>query len=249
MSILIYDDSFEGLLTSIYDAFYSKHEIDGIYGLSQYNAPLLLGEIKNIETDLNKFEKVRNSIINKIDLLCLQKIYMVYLSNVEDKGMVIFKYLKIAFKYKKNIHAFLHIDIVRQIDEIKKRVSFEAHKFKGFVRFKSINNNFLYCSIEPDNNILELIGDHFMKRFSNEYCINHDISRNKALVYDTNSYESIELSKDNYQKLIEHNDKYSSLWKAYFNSTTIQERKNLRLQKRMMPKRYWKHIFEVSSPI
>lgn len=246
MSILIYDDSFEGLLTSIYDAFYSKHEIDGIYGLSQYNAPLLLGEIKNIETDLNKFGKVRNSIINKIDLLCFQKIYMVYLSNVEDKGMVIFKYLKIAFKYKKNIHAFLHIDIVRQIDEIKKRVSFEAHKFKGFVRFKSIDNNFLYCSIEPDNNILELIGDHFMKRFSNEYWIIHDISRNKAIIYDTNKYEMIELFKDDCKKLLEHNDEYSSLWRCYFKSTTIEERKNLRLQRQMMPKRYWKHIFETS---
>lgn len=246
MSILIYDDSFEGLLTSIYDAFYSKHEIDGIYGLSQYNAPLLLGEIKNIETDLNKFEKVRNSIINKIDLLCLQKIYMVYLSNVEDKGMVIFKYLKIAFKYKKNIHAFLHIDIVRQIDEIKKRVSFEAHKFKGFVRFKSIDNNFLYCSIEPDNNILELIGDHFMKRFSNEYWIIHDISRNKAIIYDNNTYEIIELLQDDCKKLLDHKDEYSSLWKCYFKFTTIEERKNLRLQRQMMPKRYWKHIFETS---
>ena len=246
MSILIYDDSFEGLLTSIYDAFYSKHQIDGIYGLSQYNAPLLLGEIKNIETDLNKFEKVRNSIINKIDLLCLQKIYMVYLSNVEDKGMVIFKYLKIAFKYKKNIHAFLHIDIVRQIDEIKKRVSFEAHKFKGFVRFKSIDNNFLYCSIEPDNNILELIGDHFMKRFSNEYWIIHDISRNKAIIYDTNKYEIIELLQDDCKNLLDHKDEYSSLWKCYFKFTTIEERKNLRLQRQMMPKRYWKHIFETS---
>lgn len=246
MSILIYDDSFEGLLTSMYDAFYSKHQIDGIYGLSQYNAPLLLGEIKNIETDLNKFEKVRNSIINKIDLLCLQKIYMVYLSNVEDKGMVIFKYLKSAFKYKKNIHAFLHIDIVRQIDEIKKRVSFEAHKFKGFVRFKSIDNNFLYCSIEPDNNILELIGDHFMKRFSNEYWIIHDISRNKAIIYDTNKYEIIELLQDDCKKLLDHKDEYSSLWKCYFKFTTIEERKNLRLQRQMMPKRYWKHIFETS---
>lgn len=246
MSILIYDDSFEGLLTSIYDAFYSKHQIDGIYGLSQYNAPLLLGEIKNIETDLNKFEKVRNSIINKIDLLCLQKIYMVYLSNVEDKGMVIFKYLKSAFKYKKNIHAFLHIDIVRQIDEIKKRVSFEAHKFKGFVRFKSIDNNFLYCSIEPDNNILELIGDHFMKRFSNEYWIIHDISRNKAIIYDTNKYEIIELLQDDCKNLLDHKDEYSSLWKCYFKFTTIEERKNLRLQRQMMPKRYWKHIFETS---
>lgn len=205
-----------------------------------------LEKLKNIETDLNKFEKVRNSIINKIDLLCLQKIYMVYLSNVEDKGMVIFKYLKSAFKYKKNIHAFLHIDIVRQIDEIKKRVSFEAHKFKGFVRFKSIDNNFLYCSIEPDNNILELIGDHFMKRFSNEYWIIHDISRNKAIIYDTNKYEIIELLQDDCKNLLDHKDEYSSLWKCYFKFTTIEERKNLRLQRQMMPKRYWKHIFETS---
>ncbi|MEO2605184.1 TIGR03915 family putative DNA repair protein, partial [Clostridium butyricum] len=161
-------------------------------------------------------------------------------------GMVIFKYLKSAFKYKKNIHAFLHIDIVRQIDEIKKRVSFEAHKFKGFVRFKSIDNNFLYCSIEPDNNILELIGDHFMKRFSNEYWIIHDIYRNKAIIYDTNKYEIIELLQDDCKNLLDHKDEYSSLWKCYFKFTTIEERKNLRLQRQMMPKRYWKHIFETS---
>ncbi|ETI99568.1 MAG: hypothetical protein Q611_LSC00264G0001, partial [Leuconostoc sp. DORA_2] len=41
-------------------------------------------------------------------------------------------------------------------------------------------------------------------------------------------------------------DEYSSLWKCYFKSTTIEERKNLRLQRQMMPKRYWKHIFETS---
>ena len=31
MEILLYDDSFEGLLCAIYYAFYSKSKIDGIY--------------------------------------------------------------------------------------------------------------------------------------------------------------------------------------------------------------------------
>ncbi len=247
MSILLYDDSFEGLLTSIYDSFYSKTSIEGIYGKSDFNAPLLLGELVDIKTDMDKFQKVRNAIINKIDFLCLQKIYMVYLSSNHHKGMIIFNYLKIAFKLKKDVHSFLHIDVIRQIDQIKKQVSFEAHRFEGFIRFKSIDDLFLYSTIEPDNDILELIGNHFMKRFSNEYWIIHDISRNKALVYDSNSYEIIELSKEDCEKLIEHNDEYSALWKAYFKSTTIEERKNLSLQKRMMPKRYWKHIFETEN--
>ena len=247
MSILLYDDSFEGLLTSIYDAFYSKTQIEGIYGKFDFNSPLLLGEIIEVSTDINKFKKVRSAIINKIDSLCLKKIYMVYLSNLDDKGTIIFKYLKVAFKLKGDVHSFLHIDIIHQIDKIKKQVSLEAHRFKGFIRFKSIDDTFLYSSIEPDNDILELIGNHFMKRFSNEYWIIHDISRNKALIYDTNNYEIIELLEADCKKLIELNDEYSSLWKTYFKSTTIEERKNLRLQKRMMPKRYWKHIFETKN--
>ena len=245
MSILLYDDSFEGLLTSIYDAFYSKTQIEGIYGKFDFNSPLLLGEIIEVSTDINKFKKVRSAIINKIDFLCLKKIYMVYLSHAENKGMIIFNYLKTAFKLKKDVHNFIHIDIIRQVDLIKRQVSLEAHRFEGFIRFKSIDDTFLYSTIEPDNDILELIGNHFMKRFPNEYWIIHDVSRNKALVYNNNNYEIIELLQEHCKKLIEHNDEYSSLWKAYFKSTTIEERKNLRLQKRMMPKRYWKHIFEI----
>ena len=245
MSILLYDDSFEGLLTSIYHAFYSKDKIEGIYGTYEFNAPLLLDEIINIKAESDKFKKVRDAIINKIDMLCLKKIYMVYLSSTKDKGFIIFKYLKIAFKLKKDTHSFLHIDIISKIDEINKRVSLELLRFEGFVRFKSIDNKFLYSSIEPDNDIVELLANHFIKRFSNECFIIHDISRNKALVYDTSSFEIVELPKDECKKLIEHNDEYSQLWKAYFESTTIEERKNLRLQSHMMPKRYWKNIVEV----
>ena len=146
-------------------------------------------------------KKLETAIINKIDFLALKKIYMVYLSNHEDKAMVIFKYLKIAFKLGHDVHSFLNIDVIRLVDNINRRVSMECHRFEGFIRFNYIDEKFLYSSIEPDNDILELLGDHFKNRFSREYFIIHDISREKALIYNGISYEIIVMDKDTYEKL------------------------------------------------
>ncbi|OCA96930.1 TIGR03915 family putative DNA repair protein [Clostridium beijerinckii] len=245
MKIYLYDDTFEGLLTSIYDAFYSNGSPPtSIYGKSQTNTPLLLGDIVEISTDINKFKKVKNAIINKINFLSLKKIYFAFLSNYENKGIIIFNYLKIAFKLGPDVHDFLNIDVIRLIDNITKKVLNECHRFEGFIRFNQIEEKLLYSSIEPDNDILELIGDHFKNRFPREYFIIHDISRQKALIYNTNFYEIIDMDMETYEKLKFHNDEYTDLWKTYFKATTIEERKNLKLQCRMMPKRYWKHILE-----
>ncbi|MFL0166932.1 TIGR03915 family putative DNA repair protein [Candidatus Clostridium helianthi] len=245
MKIYLYDDTFEGLLTSIYDAFYSNGSPPtSIYGKSQTNTPLLLGNIVEISTDINKFKKVKNAIINKINFLSLKKIYFAFLSNYEDKGIIIFNYLKIAFKLGPDVHDFLNLDVIRLVDNITKKVLNECHRFEGFIRFNQIEEKLLYSSIEPDNDILELIGDHFKNRFPREYFIIHDISRQKALIYNTNFYEIIDMDMETYEKLKFHNDEYTNLWKTYFKSTTIEERKNLKLQCRMMPKRYWKHILE-----
>ncbi|AJH01489.1 hypothetical protein CBE01nite_40900 [Clostridium beijerinckii] len=245
MKIYLYDDTFEGLLTSIYDAFYSNGSPPtSIYGKSQTNTPLLLGNIVEISTDINKFKKVKDAIINKINFLSLKKIYFAFLSNYEDKGIIIFNYLKVAFKLGPDVHDFLNVDVIRLVDNITKKVLNECHRFEGFIRFNQIEEKLLYSSIEPDNDILELIGDHFKNRFPREYFIIHDISRQKALIYNTNFYEIIDMDMETYEKLKFHNDEYTDLWKTYFKATTIEERKNLKLQCRMMPKRYWKHILE-----
>lgn len=165
MDVLLYDGTFEGFLTCIYDAFYSKSTPNGIYSKNEFSTPLLLGNIIEVDSDETKFKKVRDAIKNKIDSLCLKKIYIVYLSNYVDKGILILNYLKKAFKIGSDIHLFLNIDCVRQIDEISRRVTSESHLFKGFVRFNYINNKFLYSAIGPDNDILELIAEHFKKDF------------------------------------------------------------------------------------
>jgi probable DNA metabolism protein len=241
----VYEDSFEGFLTAIYYAFYSKTSIESISTEEELEINLL-SEIKYIDTDLNKYNKVKDSIVIKIDPLALNKIYKLYLSNYKNKGTLCYKYLKIAFKLGSDVHKYLHLDEVKEIDTIERRVSLEAHRFNGFVRFISVNNNFLYSSIEPDNNILEIISPHFQNRFSNEYWIIHDVKRGIASIYDKISWEIREMDLEVYNNLKDYNDDFQSLWKGYFKSTTIEERINPKLQKRMMPKRYWNNLTEIN---
>ena len=243
MIIYFYDGTFEGLLTSIYDGFYATNPPDIISIKNIYEVDLL-SEVINIETDTIKYKKVENSIVTNLNSLCLKKLYSVFLSNKENKEMICFNYLKLAFKIGPNIHKYLHNDLVKSIDSISKSVSFESHRLKGLIRFSYINDEFLYSSIEPDNNILEFISPHFQKRFTNEYWIIHDIKRGVASIYNKISWEIVEIDIEAYKELKNYTDEFHELWRSYFKSTTITERINLRHQKGQMPKRYWKHLTE-----
>ncbi|WP_066892176.1 TIGR03915 family putative DNA repair protein [Clostridium nigeriense] len=240
---LIYEDSFEGFLSAIHYAFYSKEELTYI-GTDTSTPVDMLTRIVYIDTDLVKYNKVKDAIVCKIDPYALNKIYTLYLSNYKNKGLLCFKYLKIAFKIGSDIHKYLHLHEVRELDLVERRVKLEAHRFTGFVRFSLINNKFLYSSIEPDNNILELISPHFQNRFKNEYWIIHDIKRNLASIYNKDTFEIMEMDNDMYNSLRNYNDEFEDLWRNYFKSTTIKERINLKLQKRSMPKRYWNNLTE-----
>ena len=72
MKTFLYDGTFEGLLTAIYDSFYSKVPPIGIFKSENYSA-LLLDEIIYIKTDEIKAKKVMNAIITKIDSKTLTK--------------------------------------------------------------------------------------------------------------------------------------------------------------------------------
>ena len=39
---------------------------------------------------------------------------------------------------------------------------------------------------------------------------------------------------------------FEDLWKQFYKSVNIEERKNPKCQKRMMPTRYWKHLTEMN---
>lgn len=243
MLVYIYDGSFEGLLTAIYEAFYRKEKPERI--LPKYGLQLsITEEYINIETDLDKSIKVYNSIENKISYEVLEMVYNVFLSNEEDRELKIFEYLKLGWKIGSSIAFCLSDDRVLEINRINLRVGHEAHKITGFVRFRLIEGNLYYAPIEPDNNIIELLAPHFVERFSDQNWIIHDVKRNLAIIYNCKEWvlvhDALEVIPEADKKDID----YQRLWKGFFNSISIENRTNPKLQKGLMPKRYWRYLTE-----
>lgn len=244
--VYLYDGTFEGLLTSVYYSYYTRPHAQKIYNINDYE-PNFLDETKIIETDITKFEKVYNAIINKIGQNCLNKIYLVYLSEDYESANYIYRYLIMGFKVGDEINLHKNNDVVIYIDTMCKKVSNEKHRMKGFVRFKAIDN-ILISKINPTYNILSLLANHFVNRLTCENFIIYDEKRNLALVYNKSSYYITDVDSRMSSFISLSDDKlYENLWSEYFKSVNIPERKNTRAQKRMMPTRYWKNLVETQN--
>lgn len=245
MITLIHDGSFEGLLTTIYEGFYSRETPDIICGIHEFTPNLLSTNI-NVITDLDKARKVSQAIKSKISSEAMRKINYAFLSEQESTGMIIFNYLKLAFKLGSKVDLYMNDDVVLAINKLEWKVKLESHRMLGFVRFKGIGD-FFYSAIEPDNNVLSLISGHFAARLGCECFILHDLKREIAFFYNRgkSGYAPL-LKKESECFLRDDRDHfYAELWREFYETIAIEGRKNPRQQKNYMPVRYWKHLTEM----
>lgn len=240
----LYDGTFEGLLTAIFSCYSSKSEIK--ITKSKNYIPSLISYPIDINTDATKFNRVYSSIKEKLSYRTLKTIYYLYLSDIEEIESLIFKYIKLCYRYGDNINLAKNNEIISLVDKYYRRVSLEAHKFTGFVRFKNMENDLYYSSIEPYHNILPIISNHFINRFSDQNFIIHDLKRESAIFYNKKNSTIINFTNEDCKSLLNYKgDDFESLWKVFYNSINIKERANSKSQKMYMPTRYWKHLTEV----
>jgi len=241
----LYDGSFEGLLTAVYEAYYNKIKPIEIVEAEEFQ-PSLLTEPFYIETDSAKAYKVQSAIKDKISEDALDNIFYTYISNNKNKSTLIYKYIKLGFKIGPKVDLYTHEDIVIKIHKIAGKVAGEQHLMLGFVRFEAVGKNLYYSSIEPDNNILALIAPHFVSRLSDQNWIIHDTKREIAAVYNMFEWGIVPFEKSKIPTFNsdDREDLYTNLWKDYFTSTAITNRLNPKLQRAKVPVRYWKHMTE-----
>ncbi|SNX53116.1 TIGR03915 family putative DNA repair protein [Thermoanaerobacterium sp. RBIITD] len=240
----LFDGSFDGLMTVIYESYY-KHQVPDniiIKGELQQN---MLSQNIYIETDIEKSEKVQNAIKNKISRESLKNIFYAYLSELDSSYILIYKYIRMGFKLGKKIDNYLSNETVFNVHKIRQKVSHESHKMIELIRFKEIKKGLYYAKIHPDYNVLCLIVPHFASRFQNQYFMINDIRRNITAIYDKNDWIITDMLPENIM-LTNDEENYENLWKVYYENIAIKERKNPRLQRQNMPKKYWDLLVEKS---
>jgi len=239
----LYDESFDGLLTSIYLNYYEA-KANGIYPVSNYQFSFISSP-KLVKTDPLKAAKVYKAVENKISSVSLQHIYYVYLSNHPRKENLILRYVQLGFKLGPKIDSLHTHPDVQPVLEISKKVTFEVHRFLGLLRFVEYPN-FLYAVLEPDHNILVLLADHFTDRLARENFIIHDKKRKLALIYNQQEWYITDFSETVPDLVSEKEQFFQNLWKTYFRQISIANRKNKRLQNHFIPQRYRHNLVEFS---
>lgn len=240
-----YDGSFEGYLNALYYILKNKISPNKI----SFKKNLFNIESIKINSNIKIFDYMSSYLKRSVSSLSLHKFYHCFLSNFEDKDLLAIKYIILALKYPKVIDNYETNDIVINVNKYSKRVSFESHRFLGILRFKLLKNNFYFSKINPDNLIIPLISNHFVKRLSNENWIIFDENHMMAAIYEEKNL-SIGLIKSfkNIDFMLEEEEiLYEEFWKKYYKSISIKERKNDRLRKNFMPYRYWKNLIEIAN--
>ena len=243
-NIYLYDGSFESLLTLIMTIIYFKDNPKDINREEDY-IPNLFDTPVNLKLDKEKLKLLKSKVSKKIISIA----YYVYLSNDSHKELVIYYFLKNALIYKETVINHRNLNCVNKALSLSSRVSREAHKLKGFLRFRKMQDNFFYAEVFPDNNVLGILASHFKNRLSNEYWLIKDVKRKIYAFYDLENVTflkeedilklNLDLNKDERE--------FEDLWKIFFETIGIKSRSNPKVQMNFMPKKYWDYILEMED--
>jgi probable DNA metabolism protein len=244
--IYLYDGSFEGLLTCVFEAYAAKKPDISIIPQKAY-IPSFLEKEQLIETDMEKFRRVYESIPKKISPRVQKIIYRVWLSEDENASNLVYKFLRIGYKIGDKVVNYIQEPAVNKVMGLNKAVGGEAHRFLGLLRFREIHKGIFYAEYEPQYNITVLIAPHFTKRLTCQPFLIHDKRRNICAVFNGQELVMTDEIPSIPDEFTESEEQYSELWKAFFRTIAIKERKNPRTQMNFMPKKYWKYLTELQQ--
>lgn len=239
----IYDGTFNGFLNIVFECFCNKIIPSKISSIDNY-VPNFLDNIYNVNTNEEKAKRVFNGIYNSIGYDAIYNSFYAFLSNNIEKEINILKYICNGFEIGPKINNKITISYVLNVINMRKRTLSECHRLKGLLRFVETENGIFYASIHPDNNILEPLGHHFIRRLCNQNFLIHDKNHNLCFLYSKNNYQIVDDKSFIMPKISNDEEKMQKLWQTFFDTISIKERKNPRCQMQFMPKKYWKDLIE-----
>lgn len=252
MKQYVFDGSYIGFLTLIFESFERKH-FEIVLATKENFVASFFDESFEIISDPEKAKRVMIGLKNKLPAVEVNNVYKVFLSENSSALQSLVYVIQNIFKNRTNILENFGDGKVLEYHQTLKKVDRERHRMKAFVRFQKSEDGTFYCMIEPDFNVLPLISEFFRKRYADQKWLIYDVKRKYGLYYNLQNIEEVYLSTKQKNDLSTANstinldeteEHYQTLWKQYFKSTNIEARKNMKLHLQHVPKRYWKYLME-----
>lgn len=252
MKILLYDGSFEGLLTAIFEIWEYRFSDAEIISKGNYLQEDIFAQTHEVFTSAEKSERVLKLLESNLGKKGVTQLLWVYFSEIPTLERLILSAVRqsVARPGENILQNFGNADIM-EIAKTVKSVSRERHRMTAFVRFEKLADSSFFAKIEPDFNVLPLVADHFKNRYRDQAWMIFDLKRGYGIYWDLNALhyftpEDSQFSAFRESSSLHHSEEkaYQKMWQRYFVKTGIEARKNMKLHIQWMPKRYWKYLTE-----
>lgn len=254
MIIFVFDNTFEGLLTSVFEAYFRRVFPDALFPEGE-PLPLFHDEVFTVITEEEKAKRVWRGLQKKLSSGALSCLAQCWLAEEAETPMLLFRYIRKAIDAPRSIETNFADPDVLEFSRMWKRVDWERLRMLQFIRFQKAADGTFFAAVEPEKNALPLAIDHFKDRFADQPWLIYDIKRAYGFYYDLKEVRQVtfeEGSREGHlvtgmldESLMDKDEKlFQQLWKTYFKAICIKERLNPRKHKQDMPVRYWKHMTE-----
>ena len=259
-SIVLYEPSFEGWLSAVFYVYANRLQDDESLQLIAHDCyiPSLIAQATSVATDADNAERVLIKLHKLLGRSGMRNILWGFLSEKENIGTTLFQVIKYAIDSPSR-HIMQDLGNLNVLDLVQtvKSVGREKHRMEAFVRFEHTTDDTYFARVEPDFNVLPLIGEHFRQRYQDQHWAIYDVVRGYGIYYDksksTPSRPADLQTITNLDDTVLRNpasihskdeQRYQKFWQGYFTNVNIKERKNPRLHKQYLPQRYWKYLSE-----
>lgn len=254
MNIYIFDGSFEGFMTVSHMLIRDKAEAFSIVPQCSYS-PDLFCQPCFVSTDVAAFKEILDYLEHYFPREVMRYLTRAFLSEIDGIYLKLHHYILAAIQYGREVDRYLTHDAVSAVHDAARKVGTEAHRLKGLVRFRELKDSIFYSPIAPDHNVLLSVAQHFTVRLRDQLWILHDVGRNEACFWNKTKLLDADIMDPAFkrlnsaagiapEKLSENELNFSNLWQTFFDHVAIPERTNSKLQRRLMPHRYWKYLTE-----
>lgn len=260
MYTYICENSIDGILTGVYDAYADRHPRNEIHLNAREPENLsLFTQYLPVKTDREKAAKVARTLRTRFGQDFYETIYQAAMSgdvkgkSTMDKADAIYGTISLALACGDGTKTLLSLGepCVYRVFELCRATGKEAMHLLGFVRFQELENGILFSSIHPKHHVLPILGEHFSDRLPEENFMIYDENRRTAVLHPAHQSffladtDSLDLSQT--ERFSAGEVHFQSLWITFFRNITIDARKNAGLQSQMIPKRFQRDVLEFQA--
>lgn len=252
--VLICEDSIEGILNGVYEAYRLKKENqieshDLIHLVTKSpDTYRFFTEYTTLETNCENADKVINTIRNRLGEETYYHLCMAMVSCFEEKADAVYHTIVLGLKANdRRLMDRLGEECVQRTFQYARASSNELGRMMEFTRFSELEGGILYAKIDAKHHILPFLMPHFADRLPAEsfiiYDENSDIYGLHPRLEPWYLAQGVEFDRDRL-KVTAAEEEYQDLFRKFCESIAIESRANKKLQTSLLPLRFRPNMTE-----